>query len=134
MPFVLDASVAACWAFRDENHPIAALAMTRIRSGGATAPSLFWFEVRNILVVNERRGRVTKVETTKFLGHLSKLPIDLDYSPNEAQVLQLARTHGLTVYDAAYLELAHREGLPLATLDAALARAVKAEGMALLEA
>ena len=54
IPFVLDASVAACWAFDDEDHPVAALARERIRTDEARVPSLWWFEVRNTLIVNER--------------------------------------------------------------------------------
>jgi hypothetical protein len=57
MPFVLDASVAACWAFEDEDHPTATLALGPIRSDQARVPSLWWFEVRNTLIINERRGR-----------------------------------------------------------------------------
>jgi predicted nucleic acid-binding protein len=132
VPFVLDASVAACWAFRDENHPVATHALTLIRSGEVAVPSLFWFEVRNILVVNERRGRISKAETDSFLGFLPKLPIIQDRSPDETRILHFARSHRLTVYDAAYLELAQREGSPLATLDAALARAARSEGVKLL--
>ena len=59
MPFVLDASIAACWAFEDEDHPVAAAALDRVRSDEARVPSLWWFEVRNTLMVNERRGRLT---------------------------------------------------------------------------
>jgi hypothetical protein len=55
MPFVLDASIAACWAFDDEDHPVAALALERIRTDAARVPSLWWFELRNTLIVNERR-------------------------------------------------------------------------------
>jgi len=60
MPFVLDASIAACWAFDDEDHPVAAVTLDRIRTDEASVPSLWWFEVRNTLIVNERRGRLTQ--------------------------------------------------------------------------
>ena len=131
MPFVLDASVAVCWAFDDEDHPVAELALERVRTDEARVPSLWWFEVRNTLIVNERRGRLTESDTATFLRGLARLRV-LDRSPNEADVLALARHHGLTVYDAAYLELARREGAPLATLDAALATAARAERAPLL--
>ena len=127
MPFVLDASAAVCWAFRDEEHPHAAAALTRIRTDQAVVPSLWWFEVRNILVVNERRKRIAESETTRFLRDLARLPIRVDRFPDEAGVLRLARTHRLSVYDASYLELALREAIPLATLDAELAAAARAE-------
>ena len=58
MPFVLDASIAACWAFDDEDHPVPALALERVRTDEARVPSLWWFEVRNTLIVSERRGRL----------------------------------------------------------------------------
>jgi predicted nucleic acid-binding protein len=132
MPFVLDASVAACWAFEDEDHPVAALALERVRADEACVPSLWWFEVRNTLIVNERRGRLTESDTTAFLRALARLNIAVDRSPEEADVLMLARRRQLTVYDAAYLELARREGVPLATLDTALAAAARAERAPLL--
>jgi predicted nucleic acid-binding protein len=132
MAFVLDASVTACWAFQDEDHPDASLAFDRMRSGEAVVPCLWWFEVRNILVVNERRRRIAESETAAFLLSLSRLRIRVDRFPDENAVLRLARTHRLSVYDAAYLELAQREGLPLATLDTALQKAAAAEGVALL--
>jgi predicted nucleic acid-binding protein len=132
MPFVLDASVAACWAFEDEDHPVAALALERVRADEACVPSLWWFEVRHTLIVNERRGRLTESDTTAFLRALARLNIAVDRSPDEADVLMLARRRRLTVYDAAYLELARRKGVPLATLDTALAAAARAERAPLL--
>jgi hypothetical protein len=68
MPFVLDASIAACWAFDDEDHPVAALALERVRTDEARVPSLWWFEVRNTLIVNERRGRLL-LDPGAFLDH-----------------------------------------------------------------
>lgn len=88
--------------------------------------------MRNILVVNERRRRIAESDTAAFLMNLSRLRIRVDRAPEEGAVLRLARTHRLSVYDAAYLELAQREGLPLATLDAALQKAAAGEGVALL--
>ena len=132
MAFVLDASVTACWAFQDEDHPDASLAFLQIRTEEAVVPCLWWFEVRNILVVNERRRRIAESDTAAFLLNLSKLRIRIDRAPDEGAVLRLARTRRLSVYDAAYLELAQREGLPLATLDADLRTAAAGEGVALL--
>ena len=126
MPFVLDASIAACWAFDD------ALALERVRTDEARVPSLWWFEVRNTLIVNERRGRLTESDTATSLRGLARLRVTVDGLPNGADVLTLARRRGLTVYDAAYLELARREGAPLATLDAALETAARAERVPLL--
>jgi len=132
MAFVLDASITACWAFQDEDHPDAALALDRMRTEEAVVPCLWWFEVRNILVVNERRRRIGESDTAAFLLNLSRIRVRLDRLPEGDAVLRLARTHRLSVYDAAYLELAQREGLPLATLDADLRRAAAEEGVALL--
>lgn len=132
MPFVLDASIVACWAFRDEDHPVADLALTRISADEALVPSLWWFEVRNILVVNERRKRLTESDTANFLKQISQLEIKTDRIPDEATILRLSRMRRLTVYDASYLELAQREGVALATLDTHLARAARAEGVALI--
>jgi predicted nucleic acid-binding protein len=134
MPFVLDASVAACWAFEDEDHPTATLALGRIRSDQARVPSLWWFEVRNTLIINERRGRLAEADTAAFLRALSRLGVTVDRLPEEAGVMTLARKHRLTVYDASYLELAQRETLPLATLDADLIRAARAENLSLIGA
>jgi predicted nucleic acid-binding protein len=131
MPFILDASIVHDWAF-DERHPIADAVRERLRAESAAAPSLWWFEVRNGLVMAERRARVTEQQTARFLREIWQLAITLDNSPDETGVLTLARRHGLTVYDAAYLELALRENLPLATLDAALARAARAEAVPLI--
>ena len=132
MAFVLDASITACWAFQDEDHPDAGLAFHRMRAEEAVVPCLWWFEVRNILVVNERRRRIAESDTAAFLLNLSRLRVRLDRLPEPDAVLRLARTHRLSVYDAAYLELAQREGLPLATLDAGLRRAAAGEGVDLL--
>ena len=132
MAFVLDASITACWAFEDEDHPDAGLAFDQMRAEEAVVPCLWWFEVRNILVVNERRGRISESETAAFLLNLSRLRVRLDRLPEADAVLQLARTHRLSVYDAAYLELAQREGLPLATLDTDLRRAAAEAGVAVL--
>ena len=132
MAFVLDASIAACWALEDEAHPQADLALRRVRTEEAVVPSMWWFEVRNILVVNERRKRITESGTASFLRELARLPIRVDRAPAEGEVLRLAREHRLSVYDAAYLELARREGLPLATLDRDLAGAARAESVPIL--
>jgi predicted nucleic acid-binding protein len=132
MSFVLDASIAACWAFPDEQDPRADAALTRIRTEDAVVPSLWWFEVRNILVVNERRKRITESGTNSFLRELVRLRIRVDREPEEGVVLRLARAHLLSVYDASYLELALREAIPVATLDGKLAAAAIAEGTALI--
>ena len=132
MPFVLDASIPACWAFQDEQDARADAAYARIKTEEAVVPSLWWFEIRNILVVNERRKRITESDTGVFLRDLAGLRIRIDREPEEGAVLRLARTHRLSVYDASYLELALREAIPLATLDGELAAAARKEGTTLI--
>lgn len=131
MPFVIDASVVAAWAF-DEPDPIAAATRVRVAREAALAPGLWWYELRNVLIVGERRGRTSQQRNVEFLSQLAALDLTLDHSPDEAAVMLLARRHRLTVYDAAYLELAVREGVPLATLDGPLANAARAERVALI--
>jgi predicted nucleic acid-binding protein len=132
MPFVLDSSVTATWCFPDEEHETAEAAFDRLDGDEAVVPTLWRFEIRNILVVNERRGRIDAAETASFLADLERLSIRVDRDPNSETVLSLARKHKLTGYDAAYLELARRLGLPLATLDRALIDAAGTDGVPLV--
>ena len=132
MAFVLDASVAACWAFDDESHPTAALALSQLQHDIAVVPTLWWFELRNTLIVNERRGRMTEKATERFLRSMSQLSFDIDACPEERQVLILARKHRLSVYDSSYLELAQRKKLALASLDSSLLRAAQTEQVRLI--
>ena len=93
MPFVLDASIALAWAFADEDDVRATAALARIRSDEALVPGIWWFEIRNALVVNERRGRLMEADTASFLRTLSRLAVTIDRQPGEAEVLTLARRH-----------------------------------------
>ena len=97
-------------------------------------PAIWWFELRNVLLTGERRKGATPAQTDEFLEFVSTLRIYIDNLTNDHAVMALARRHRLTFYDAAYLELAQRESIPLATLDYALARAASAEGVALIAA
>jgi predicted nucleic acid-binding protein len=131
--FVIDASVAASWAFDDEESLVADATLERISHDDAIAPSLWWFEVRNTLIVGERRGRLSIADTSAFLRQLAEIDVKIDDSPDDMAIMALARQHRLTVYDASYLELAQREGLPLATLDTALRKAATALGVELID-
>jgi predicted nucleic acid-binding protein len=131
MELVVDASVAIVWALDDEEHPIADAALTEIRQTPPVVPAIWWHEVANVLVINERRCRITPAETDLFLGRMARAKIEIDPLPDTANIISLARIHRLTVYDAAYLELAQRRGARLATLDRALSRAAEAEGVGL---
>jgi predicted nucleic acid-binding protein len=132
--FVLDASATLTWAFPDEMHPLAthAAALLEKGLGSARVPALWWFEVRNILLVSERRGRISAEGTAQFLRSIALLEIETEQSRHEESLLRLARKHRLTVYDAAYLDLAARERIPIATLDTAMRKAAMAEGIPLL--
>ena len=132
MRFVLDVSITASWAFSDEANPHAFAILNRLDQDTALVPALWWFEIRNVLLVNERRKRIAESTTAEFLRKLAQLPIEVESLPHESALLRLARVHSLTVYDAAYLELALRQGVPLATEDAGLVRAAKAEAVSLL--
>jgi predicted nucleic acid-binding protein len=129
MALVPDTSAILSLAFPDEDAAYAKAVLDAIDADQAFIPTLFWFEVRNGLVIGERRGRITAKQTTSFLADLSLLPFEIDDQIREATVLSLARQQKLTVYDAAYLELAQRKNLPLATVDQALVRAGKATGV-----
>jgi predicted nucleic acid-binding protein len=108
------------------------VAYARLDDGPPLAPSLWWFETRNVIMVNWRRGRIDAEKAEKALKFLAQLPIELDHAANESVLVSLVRTRGLTVYDAAYLELAKRRGVALATLDEALKRAAKLEDIDVL--
>jgi predicted nucleic acid-binding protein len=132
MPFVADSSIVACWILADESDPAAEAALTRLAVDSAVAPRLCWWETRNVLIVAERRGRLDPAKTADALRLLAGYPLTFDAGGDEAVLMQVARRRGLTVYDAAYLELALRLRCPLATLDRALAKAARAEGAALI--
>jgi predicted nucleic acid-binding protein len=131
MPFVLEASIVA-WTFSDEHQPVADAALERLERDDGAAPSLWWFEVRNALLAAERRQRLDEAGTAAFLQRLTRLLVTLDRAPDQGLLLDLARRHRLTVYDAAYLELAIRRGLILATLDKDLRTAAATDGVAML--
>ena len=132
MPFVVDASVAASWLLPDEIHPTANEAYVRLATDHALVPGLWWFEMRNVFIINERRGRLDRDKTTQALALLAGLPIVVNRGVVEEPLLDLARRHRLTVYDAAYLELAQRENVPLATLNKALASAARGEEVSII--
>lgn len=124
--FVLDTSVALSWAFEDEVSPYTEEVLNSLTRGKAIVPSIWPLEVSNALVVAERRKRLKEAETTRFLTLLFHLPIIVEAEPLTRVfngIVQLARRYGLSTYDAAYLDLAMRLGLPLATQDEDLRQA-----------
>ena len=120
------------WCFEDEARPETDEILDRLGIDGATVPSLWYWEVANVLNLGARRGRISSSEATARLNFLGALPIAADTEgPARAwrETLLLAQTHKLTVYDGAYLELANRLGLDLATTDVALRSAARALGI-----
>jgi predicted nucleic acid-binding protein len=132
LPFVLDASVAACWCFYDEDDPRAEAAYDLLNDEYALVPLMWWFEVRNVVLLGERRRRISEGHATSFLHELGQCSIEFAALSDHAPILALARRHRLSFYDAVYLELAQREGIALATLDDQLAAAARTEGIALI--
>lgn len=128
---VLDASVAAAWLLPEEDSQ-AAERLIEALSQRSPVPSLFWHELRNILLMAERRGRIGRGEAAAAMGRLRRLPLEDAGAGSDGAILALAAARGLTAYDAAYLALAQERGLPLATLDQSLARAARHEGVHLL--
>ena len=126
---ILDASLSTVWLIDDETDPLAERVLDSVEDTGAIVPPLWHYEVRNVLLVAERRGRVPLSEIQSRLNKLRELPIQTDWDADLDATMDLALKHRLTFYDALYLELARRRQLPLATRDAALVRAVRAEGL-----
>ena len=131
MPIVVDASVALA-LLSEEMHPALASALAELEQNEWVVPALWWFEIRNALIVNERRGRTSQQLSARSLHELSQIATTVDTAPNGDNLMALARKHRLTVYEAAYLELAVRAGLPLATLDADLIAAAQGEQVPLI--
>ena len=134
--FVLDGSVTMVWGFEDEADDYAEAILERMPDLQAHVPSLWPLEVANALLVGERRRRITSAETARFLAILGAFPITVDdqtVAHAWSDTMHLARAHNLSSYDAAYLELAIRLGLPLAALDGKLKTAAGAMGVPLFE-
>jgi len=124
------------WAFTNEATPFTARVLESLKTTHAVTPALRPFEVTNALLDAERRGRINAAQQAEFLEWLRQLPIHIEHRPAAwlgQQILPLARAHRLSAYDAAYLELAIREGLPLATIDGDLRKAAAAAGAPLVE-
>jgi predicted nucleic acid-binding protein len=127
--FVLDASVAVAWCFEDESTPFTEGVLDLLSAGTEVLTPAIWpFEVANALLVAERRKRLTVAQVTALLRRMAGLPISVESIEAGRvfeQILSVARQQNLTEYDAAYLELALRTGLPLATLDGKIKQAAR---------
>ena len=136
MKFVLDCSVVMAWCFDDESDGYADKVLNLVTKNEALVPSLWPLEVANVLLVGERKKRLTKADSARFIELLSAQPISVDpETPEKAfgDTLALARDCGLSAYDASYLELAMRHGIPLATGDQSLRKAAEKSGIRLLK-
>jgi len=133
MPLVVDASVALAWALPDESSAYADAVLAVVERDGLRVPELWAREVANGLAVAYLRKRITSADERAFLAALSHLSIDVEESASALTVVRdgtaAAMRYGLTAYDAAYLDLAAREKLTLATLDTAMRKAAEQSGI-----
>jgi predicted nucleic acid-binding protein len=132
---VIDASSVLAWCFEDEGGPETDALIDKVAAEGAAVPAMWALEVANGLVTGERRGRIKRAASTAFVTLIEELPIIADRATGthgRHATMSLAREHRLTAYDAAYLELAMRLGVPLATDNRALAAAAAQAGVVLL--
>lgn len=132
MAFVLDPSVAAAWFLPDEFSALADRLLEDISNRKPVVPSLFRHELRNLLLVAERRNRIAARDVDEALRLLATSPLLERGAGDDSIVVDLARKHGLSGYDAAHLALALVEGLPLATFDRKLVRAAAIENVSVI--
>ena len=133
--FVLDASIALTWFFIDESTPETTALLDELATTTAFVPEHFSLELTNVLISAERRKKVTYPQILEFLSVIERLNLQIDRETADRgfrNILALAYTEKLTSYDAAYLELAMRLGVPLATKDIALREAAKRVGIKLI--
>ena len=126
--FVIDTSVVMSWCFKDEINRYADVVLDLLEEATAFAPSIWPLEVGNVLLVAERRKRLSEADSMRFITLLSELPIIVEQEPPERMIHEisaLAREHKLSSYDASYLDLAMRKGLSIATIDKNLIAAAK---------
>jgi len=132
MSFVLDASVSLAWCFTDEATPTTTIALDYLENNSAIVPEIWSLEVSNILVMAERRKRITYAGIIEFLSLIENLNICVDKETSARgfrEILSIAHAEHMTTYDAAYLELAMRLGIPLATKDEHLLKIAKKLGV-----
>jgi predicted nucleic acid-binding protein len=129
---VIDASVALAWCFPDEASDYADSVLFAVENQTVIVPSLWAVEITNALLIGERRRRIRQPEIRRFVDLLNGLSVVEDRQPfadTVSNVLPLAQEHGLSAYDAAYLDVAVRHQIPLATLDGALQKACNTAGI-----
>jgi predicted nucleic acid-binding protein len=132
--FVIDNSVIMAWCFKDQSSQYADNILDRLESATGFVPAIWPLEVCNVLLVAERKKRISEAGSTRFIALLSELPIVVEQESPERmikEVFALARTHKLSSYDASYLDLAMRKGLSIATFDKSLLTAAKRSKVAI---
>jgi predicted nucleic acid-binding protein len=131
--FILDCSMSASWCLKDESNDAANKILDRLGEDEALVPSIWPVEMANVLVVAERKGRISAADAARAVEILLSLPIHADKGNlvNLDAIRLMAREYKLSAYDACYLELAQRTGLPIATLDHALQAAARKCGVPL---
>lgn len=130
--FVVDSSLALAWCFQDESTPATRQLLDRMGAEAAAVPGWWYLEITNVLALAERRRRITPAQVAEFIALLATFDLKVDEQSSRrafSHLLPLCRAHGLTSSDAAYLDLAIRERLPLATLDDKLRSAAKELGI-----
>jgi predicted nucleic acid-binding protein len=133
--FVLDASMALSWCFEEEAGEISKELFDRMERETALIPAWWFLEITNVLAIAQRKGRLDSFQVSSFIETVDLLSLEVDNeAPNRAfkHLLPLCEHHGLSSYDAAYLDLAIRRQLPLATLDAPLAKAARKSGVPII--
>ena len=133
MAIVIDSSIAVSWILSDEDSEIARMALAMVSTEGMIVPRIFWYEFRNSLLVNERRGRLLASEIEQGLSVLAAMNPEFADRYSDLETLRLSRQHDLSIYDAAYVDLALSNGMHLATLDKKMAKAAVAEGVMLVQ-
>lgn len=132
MSFILDASITLAWCFQDEATPVTIALLEKLSTEEAFVPALWSLEIGNILLMTQRKKRISPANAAEFINLLEALNIQIDYhmaTRGFYEILSLATAQNLTTYDAAYLELAMRLGLPLATKDIQLQNAANRLGV-----
>ena len=132
---VIDASLASAWCFPDEQTAYTRAVFQAVSSSAVdtVAPGLWAYEIRNSILMALRRGRISEPDSAQLLASLNELNVRLSEPASYDDVFSLAQEHGLTVYDAAYLDLAIQERLTLASLDGQLVRTAQKVGIQLFQ-
>ena len=133
--FVLDNSVSMAWCFKDQGGDFVETVLDSLAKGEAFVPGIWPLEVANVLSRAERRKIIKRADSVRFIDLLNNLPIEVvqDSQRVFGEILDLSREHGLSSYDASYLDLAMRNGLPLVTLDEKLRKVAQRVGVVLFD-